>query len=81
MKTLAKLALATLLAAAAAAAPAFAQERDTLAERNAYYAARQHQQAAERHMQRARHDVGGADAYAADPAPVSPNDFGILSQH
>jgi len=81
MKTLAKLALATLLAAAAAAAPAFAQERDTLAERNAYYAARQHQQAVERQMQRARHDVGGADAYAADPAPVSPDDFGILSQH
>ncbi|HTO80185.1 MAG TPA: hypothetical protein VMJ31_10480 [Methylocystis sp.] len=81
MKTIAKLALATLLAAAAAAGPAFAQERDTLAERNAYYAARQHQQAVERHMQRARQDVSGADAYAADLAPVSPNDFGILSQH
>ena len=81
MKTLAKLSLAVLLAASAAAAPAFAQDRDTLADRNAYYAARQHQQAAERHMQRTRHEVSGADAYAADPAPVSSNDFGILSQH
>jgi len=79
MKTFAKLTLATLLAAAAAASPAFANQQTTLAERNVYLAARQHQRAAERHMQRARHDVSGADAYAADPAPVSPNDFGILS--
>jgi len=79
MKTLTKLAVATVLALSAAA-PAFAGDQDTLAQRDAYAAARQHQQAAERHMQRARHTVSGADAYAAEPAPA-PYDFSILSQH
>ena len=81
MKTLTKLAIAAVLALSAAA-PAFAGDQDTLAQRDAYAAARQHQQSAERHMQRARHIVPGADAYATEPAPAAaPYDFSILSQH
>jgi len=77
MKTITKLAVATLLAFTAAA-PAFAYEGDTPAyEMQGSRQAARHVQATQRVSQRA-----DANAFAYEPAPAAnPYDFGILSQH
>jgi len=87
MKTVTKLAVATLLALSALT-PAFADEQDTLAERNTYLYTPEGQPIA-RHAQGTLQDTRrvsrrssrGANAFASEPAPATGPDFSILSVH
>lgn len=84
MKTITKLAAATVLVLSAAL-PAFADEQDTLAERNTFLSAqggRQIAQPSQRTQRVSRRVARGVNAFAYDPASAAgPDAFGILSQH
>jgi hypothetical protein len=78
MKTVTTLAVAALFALSAV--PAFADEQDTLAERNSYLAA-QAERAQASVRAAARRTERDVDAYAFQPAPRHGVDLSILSQH
>jgi hypothetical protein len=80
MKTLTKLAVASILALSAIA-PALAAEEDILLERNTYATQNVQHNRVQPHSNRMQNHRG-VDAFAFAPAGAAPTyDFGIESQH